>query len=301
MRLAFTVPPDRGPGLRYAEALAAALRDAGHEASLGGAVPPGAIPVLDGALLPGPVPPGSFALLHRVPGEWDPTAFRGLIATGAPVQKQLEEAGLHAALVTPGIGDLPRSACSGGPSCAILSVGALTTRKGHDSVLRALARLADLDWTLAIAGSTAPAPAHAATITAGIDELGLARRVRLVPDPDDATLDALWREADLFASASRWEAYPAALAEALRRGIPASVNDAVAAGLPPLDGSIWGIVCPTGDTEGLSKAIRRAIYDRALRRDLAEGAWQAGRALPGWDVQARHFVDLIEKAGPCPS
>ncbi len=122
--------------------------------------------------------------------------------------------------------------------------------------------------------------------------------MRLLRDPDDLALDALWRGADLFALATEWEAYPAALAEALRRGIPAAVTDAAAAGLPPLAGSgqgaKWGVTCAVGDVDGFSKAARRLIYDHDLRASLAEAAWQAGQALPGWDAQARRFVAALE-------
>ncbi len=254
MRLAFLVPPGSGPGTRYVRCLAAALRAAGHEAEIGasgaspvaavsGASPvaavsgasPGIVPVLDGALLPRPVPPGAVALLHRVPdGDWHPNAFHALIATSPAVLQRLDEAGARAALVVPGVGDPARSPGSGGPGCAILSVGAITARKGYGALLRALNRLADLDWTLTIAGGTAQAPEHASTIAALAEELGLARRVRLILDPDDASLDALWRGADLFALATEWEGYATALAEALRRGIPAAVSDAAAASLAPL-------------------------------------------------------------------
>ena len=298
MRLAFMVPPGYGPGLRYARCLTAALRSAGHEVSLDGEhVLEGSVPIVDGALLPGRVPPTAFVLLHRLPGDWDPAAFRGLIATSSAVVKQLDQMGQHADLVTPGINDLPRAAGSGGPGCAILSVGAITARKGHDALLRALARLADLDWTLTIAGSTAEAPVHPPTLMALAEDLGIGQRVRLVPDPDDAALDALWHGSDLFALASSWEGYPASLAEALRRGIPAAVSDEAAAALPPLGEASWGISVPASDVEGLSKAMRRLVYDRALRRDLADGAWLAGQALPGWDEQARRFAEVIEKAG----
>ena len=298
MRLAFMVPPGNGPGLRYARCLGSALRDAGHEITLGSEhAPDSGVSIVDGALLPGPVPPAAFALLHRMPGDWDPSAFRGLIATSPAVVKRLEQAGQRADLVTPGIGDLPRAAGSGGPGCVILSVGAITARKGHDALLRALARLADLDWTLTIAGSTAEAPVHPPTVMALAEELGVGQRVRLVPDPDDAALDALWYGSDLFALASSWEGYPAALAEALRRGIPAAVSDEAAAALPQLGEAVWGVSVPAADVEGLSKGMRRLIYDRALRRDLADGAWQAGQAMPGWAEQARRFVEAIERAG----
>lgn len=304
MRLAFMVPPGFGPGARYARHLVAALRAAGHDAEVAADLaqepPPGAVSVLDGALLPRPVPPGAVALLHRVPeGDWQPGAFRRVVATGPAILERLDEEGTNAALVVPGAEALPRSPGSGGPGCAILAVGAITARKGHGALLRALARLSDLDWRLTIAGGTAQAPGHAAVVEALAGELGLAPRVRLVPDPDDEALDALWRGADLFALATEWEGYPAALAEALRRGVPAAVTDAAATGLQPFagtgGGARWGVTCTVGDVDGLSKAMRRAIYDRDLRASLAEGAWRAGQALPGWDVQARRFVAALEE------
>ncbi|MBV9748105.1 MAG: glycosyltransferase [Acetobacteraceae bacterium] len=298
MRFAFLLPPGSGPGTRYARCLGAALRAAGHEAEVSADdAGPDAVPVLDGALLPRPVPPGAIALLHRVPNkDWQPAAFRALIATSPAILQRLDEGGARASLIVPGVCDLPRSTGSGESGCAILAVGTITVRKGYATLLRALGRLADLDWTLSIAGSTAQAPEHAPTIAALADELGLARRVRLILDPDDAALEALWRGADLFALASEWEGYAAALAEALRRGLPAAVSDTAAAALPPLAGSSWGAACAAGDVEGLSKAMRRLIYDRALRAALANGAWQAGQTLPSWDAQARRFVTAIEEA-----
>ena len=299
MPLAFMVPPGNSPGKRYTHRLAEALRALGHDAQISPKPLPGSVPVLDGALLPCPIPPGAVALLHREPdGDWRPSAFRLLIASSPAVLERLDESGSRAVLVAPGADVLPRSPGSGGPQCAILAVGALTARKGYENLLRALARLADLDWRLTIAGGTAQAPDHADSIATLAGELGLGERVRLIRDSDDPALGALWRGADLFALATEWEAYPAALAEALRRGIPAAVTDVAAAGLPPLAGSgqgaKWGVTCAVGDVEGFSKALRRLIYDRDLRASLADAAWQAGQALPGWDAQARRFVAVLE-------
>jgi glycosyltransferase involved in cell wall biosynthesis len=54
-----------------------------------------------------------------------------------------------------------------------------------------------------------------------------------------------------------------------------------------------GVVGAPGDIEQLSKAMRRLIFDRALRRDMGEVAWQAGRALPSWDVQVKQLADVL--------
>ena len=184
-------------------------------------------------------------------------------------------------VVVPGAHDLPHNVAAGG-TCRILSVGVLTPRKGHDVLLRALARLRDLDWSLTIAGSAGRDTAHTAYLTALIPELGLTDRVRILADPDDATLDALWREAHLFALATRWEGYPAGVAEALRRGVPVVVTEGGGALVPMAAGA----VCALEDEPTLSKCLRRVVFDAALRAEMAEAAWQAGRDLPGWPAQA---------------
>ncbi len=52
-----------------------------------------------------------------------------------------------------------------------------------------------------------------------------------------------------------------------------------------------GVVVHPGDHDGLSKAMRRLMFDAALRADMAEAAWLAGQALPDWPTQAAHFVE----------
>ncbi len=324
MHIAFALPgraDTGGGGLAYAEAMAAALRERGHAAHVteddAPAWPPGAVPVIDGLLLPHLLPrldelaeAGAVALIHhalaragRDGGQRAEVVdalramlprLRRVVATSRPVAERLAgEFGLQAVdVVEPGAPDLPRNVPGSG-TCRILSVGVLTPRKGHDVLLRALARLPDLDWTLAIAGSAGRDPDHAARLAALIPELGLAGRVRLLTDADGAALDALWRDAHLFALASRWEGYPTGIAEALRRGIPVVVTEGgkpggVGALVPP--GA--GVVCALEDEPTLSKCLRRMVFDAGLRAEMAEGAWRAGQRLPGWAAQAA----LMEQA-----
>ena len=64
-----------------------------------------------------------------------------------------------------------------------------------------------------------------------------------------------------------------------------------AGALVPVEG---GVVCPPGDMEGLSKAMRRLIFSPTLRHDMATAAWQAGQALPSWESQCRAFADVLD-------
>jgi glycosyltransferase involved in cell wall biosynthesis len=190
-------------------------------------------------------------------------------------------------VVIPGIDSLPRSRGSAGPACQVLSVGALIPRKGHDALLRALSGLFDLDWELTIAGSADRDPVHANGLRALAEDLQVTRRVRFV---DDVT-DALWAEADLFALMSFFEGYGVAIAEALRRGLPVAVTNVGA--VPTLVAPEAGVVSAPGDVVQFSKAIRRLIFDRGLRRDMAEVAWRSGETLPSWDEQAASLAAAL--------
>ena len=323
MHIAFALP---GPaetgssgGSHYIHGLVPALRALGHQVDvLEGAaphLPPGALPVIDGMLLPrlqaradALAEAGAVALIHHVAAAAgrDESAragtltleratlprMRRVIATSQPVAAQIKEVfGIDAQAVPPGARDLPRNPAAAA-SPAILAVGVLTRRKGHDVLLRALARLTDLDWTLTIAGDSGREPAHAAELAALIEELGLGRRAALHADPDPATLERDWARAGLFALATRWEGYAAGVAEALRRGIPVVVTEGGDAGaLVPADA---GAVVSREDPATLGKVLRRMLFDHALRTDMAEAAWQAGQALPSWAQQAATFAQALE-------
>jgi glycosyltransferase involved in cell wall biosynthesis len=316
MDLAVLQPPGgdhAAGGGAFITGLIAALRSAGHDCVVetGTALPPGRVALIDGLGLsrfdpdavreavaivhhPAAMADSDKAAVHQAELAILPQ-LRGVVATSHAIAERLQaEFGVapdRVRVVQPGVPDVPRATGSGGPGCAILSIGALVPRKGHAVLLRALARLFDLDWRLTIAGDDTRDPVCAAALREQAASCGIAARVRFAGTLDAAALDAAWHSADMFALATEWEGYAAPVAEALRRGLPVAITrSGAAAELVTPD---IGVICEPGEVDQLSKAMRRMIFDSGLRADMAEAAWQAGQALPDWPAQAARFVEAI--------
>lgn len=197
-------------------------------------------------------------------------------------------------VVEPGTDAAPRAIGSGGPGARILAVGSLIPRKGHDVLLRALARLTDLEWTLRIAGPAAD-PVHADGLRALAEELGLSHRVAFLGSLTGEALEAEYAAADLFALATWFEGFGMAAAEAQARGLPLILCTGGA--IADLVGPGAAILAAPGDVNSLSRGMRRPILDAELRAQMAEASWQAGQSLPRWEDRAARFVTELETAG----
>jgi glycosyltransferase involved in cell wall biosynthesis len=192
--------------------------------------------------------------------------------------------------VVPGTDDAARCREAYGGTCHILSVGTLIPRKGHDILLRALAASRDLDWHLIIVGANRDLFC-ADFLRSLARELKIADRVDFAGERIGDALESLWRDADVFALATRYEGYGMAIAEALKRGLPVVVTDGGAAGVLVTPDA--GYVCAVDDVDQIARALRRLVADHDRRRRMAERAWQIGQSLPSWRAQAALFAAAL--------
>ncbi len=175
----------------------------------------------------------------------------------------------------------------------LLSVGAVTPRKGFDVLVAALATLTGLSWRLTIAGDHTRDPKEAARLQACLSEHRLSDRVALLGAISSERLALLYDEADVFVLASRFEGYGMAYSEALSRGLPVigTRTGAIPDTVPPTA----GLLVAPGDVTELAASLRRMIADTALRRRLADGAWASAKQLPTWQQSAAIFDAALSK------
>jgi glycosyltransferase involved in cell wall biosynthesis len=175
----------------------------------------------------------------------------------------------------------------------ILSVGILHPRKGHDVLIDALARLADLDWQAVIVGNPWE-EGHSAALQDRINTFGLAARIRLAGRVSPEELDRLYRQAKVFALATRYEGYGIVFNEALVHGLPiVSCRTGAVPDTVPADA---GLLVERDDPTAFAAAMRTLLSDSARHAAMATAARQKGASLASWADTARVAGNAIDAA-----
>jgi glycosyltransferase involved in cell wall biosynthesis len=198
-------------------------------------------------------------------------------------------------VATPGVDPAPQAPGSDAGS-ELLCVAAVTPHKGHDVLVEALAKVADLSWTCVCVGALSRDPGFVDRLRGRLEGYGLADRVRLAGPRTGDDLDAAYAAADLLVLASRGETYGMVVTEALARGIPVLATDAN--GLPEAlgrapDGSLPGIFIDPGDPAALAGALRRWLREPELRRQLRRSAGARRTTLTGWAVTSELISNVL--------
>ena len=229
----------------------------------------------------------SAALVHATHVVVTSTATRDLLLSDFGVTLEcvtVAEPGTEPASRARGSRDLPR----------LLSVGAVSPRKGFRTLVEALAGITELDWRCHIAGSLDRDPQETAALRALIAQAGLEERVLLLGTLDEEALEAEYDRATIFVLPSHFEGYGMAFAEALARGLPvvACSGGAVGSIVP----AAAGVFVPAGNAEQLATALRGLLSNPAEIEKRAEAAWQHAKNLPRWRDTAAKIALVLERA-----
>jgi len=195
-------------------------------------------------------------------------------------------------VVEPGT-DLPALAGPHAPhdGLALLCVGTVTPRKGHELLLDALANLRQYSWNLSCVGSLTRDAATATRVQLQCQTAGLRARVEFVGELPDAALHRLMATSDLFVQASHFEGYGMALSEAVAHGLP--VISTATGAASRLVRSDAGALVPTGDGAALQAALQLVLSDPQLLTRWRDGARKARLSLRSWAAAAGEMATAL--------
>lgn len=179
-----------------------------------------------------------------------------------------------------------RAVPAGGPPL-LVSVGRLKEPKDFLTLVRAAGRLHG-DFRLRVLGDGP----DRAEVVAEIEQLGLRDRVELAGEVDDVPRHLA--AADAFVLSSRSEGMPMSILEAMAAGLPVVATRVGGIAELVADGET-GLLVPAGDAAALAAALQRLVDDEALRKAL--GARGRERAVAEFDLAGfrRAHLELYER------
>lgn len=169
----------------------------------------------------------------------------------------------------------------------ILSVGTVQPRKNYARLIQSLAALRqrNYDLQLVIAGGKGwlEDPIYETIRDTHMEDF-----VHFIGFADETDLPALYSGAVCFAFPSLYEGFGLPILEAMACGTPVVTSNV--SSLPEVAGDAALMVNPY-NTEEIAEAIRRLIYDQALRESLIEKGYNQVKKF-SWDKSAQQLIQI---------
>jgi glycosyltransferase involved in cell wall biosynthesis len=179
--------------------------------------------------------------------------------------------------------------------CRIVSVGAVTPRKGFLDVAEVLLRRAhDADYVWLVLGSLDVDPGYARRLAERTRSLP---GVQLLGQMPPHEVQRQVRNSDLLLMPSYDENQPLVLLEALAASVP-SIAYAAGAARQMLEHEREGLIAPIGDQRLLGEYLERLLGDEPRRQALAAACWQRQEQLPSWPEAASRAQLALAGAWP---
>lgn len=184
----------------------------------------------------------------------------------------------------------PRPARSGPPT--IIAIGRLSAEKGFALLIEALVQLrrVNIEAQLRLIGD---GPEHGALMRA-VHEAGLDDHVIFTGELSPEAVRAELRAADIFCLPSFNEGLPVSIMEAMAAGVP--VVTTWIAGIPELaENNVTALTVPPARTDALAAALRQLCDDPALGRTLAAEARKRIEAMHNQTRNGKQMAELLRE------
>jgi len=167
----------------------------------------------------------------------------------------------------------------------LVSVGALTKRKGHHRVLAILGEVIKLipNVILVIVGGPSVEGDMGSKLRSMASDLGLSQRVVFTGEVLTAKVNEYLCSGDLFVLATQYEGWANVFLEAMACGLPVITTD-VCGNPEVVSSDRYGILVPFGDSRSLMQAIVDGIYREWDRDEIMRYARSRPWSVVGGEV-----------------
>jgi len=230
-------------------------------------------------------------------------AVRGIIVPSRQLREHLVRQGIAPAKMTvacPGIAKVP--ACrlppprllSDNDLITLVAVGTLSKGKGQLEVVRMLAQMPAARFRLHLIGDCEQNASYTEAMRALIQRSHLQERVIVHGSVPQPALFTLLPQCDLYLSASNYESYSMATAEAVAHGLPVVAYATGAIGDWIEDG-VNGMLIEVGKPEQFFQALHRLLTEPHTLNQLRHNAWArtANLAFNSWNDTYRAFLQAL--------
>lgn len=170
------------------------------------------------------------------------------------------------------------------------SVARLDAPKDHETLFEALAALPHRRWNLELVGD---GPLEA-KLRALARALNLEERIVWTGYLPSAA--AALARSQVFVLATRSEAFPRSILEAMRAGLPVIASDVGGVGEAVRDGQT-GVLVPANDPEALGAALERILENASLRERMGDAGHQIFYDRFRFEKMAAETMALYERVG----
>jgi glycosyltransferase involved in cell wall biosynthesis len=231
-------------------------------------------------------------------------AVQGIIVPSRQLREYLARQGVDQekiAVASPGIAKVPASrlphpkVLTANDPITLIAVGTLSRGKGQLDVVHMLAQMLTTNFRLHLIGDCAQNASYTEEMRAFIQRSHLQESIIIHGSVPQQALFELLPQCDLYCSASSYESYSMATAEAVAHGLPALAYTTGAIGDWIEDG-VNGVLIELGQSAQFFQALRRLLTERDLLNQLRHNAWArtANLAFNSWDKTYQDFLRALK-------